>query len=331
MTTTSPAAVPAPVPVTILTGFLGAGKTTLLNRLLTGDHGLRVGVLVNDFGPINIDADLVVGVEEDMISLANGCVCCQIRDDLVDAVDRLLARPEPPEYILLEASGVADPLGIWTTFLDATTSDRIRLDSITCVVDAEQAFAYAAEAPELPLLKLRQIGCADLVVLNKTDLAGPEQTEAVRRWIDYNLRRVRIVEASYGDVPNEVLLGVGRFDPARLELEENRHEDHGEAFDTWSYVTDQPLSLAALELMIRRELPGTIFRCKGVVHSSEEPTRRSVLQAVGRRSEVVVADPWGDRSRHTRIVAIGRAGEVDGAELQARFDGCIAAPAGAAR
>ena len=112
------------VPLTVLTGFLGAGKTTLLNRILTGNHGLRVGVLVNDFGSINIDAELVVGVDDNMISLANGCVCCQIRDDLVESVMTLLARPEAIEYILLEASG-ADPAGIFMTFNDSNLRDRI--------------------------------------------------------------------------------------------------------------------------------------------------------------------------------------------------------------
>ena len=149
------------IPLTVLTGFLGAGKTTLLNRILTGDHGLRIAVLVNDFGSINIDADLVVGVESegDIISLANGCVCCNVRDDLVAAVTQMTARPEQPEYILLEASGVAEPSGIALTFMDEGMRDRIRLDSIMCVVDAEQVFA----APELMELKLRQIAFADML------------------------------------------------------------------------------------------------------------------------------------------------------------------------
>src|SRR5271167_3438178 len=205
------------VPMTILTGFLGAGKTTLLNRILTGDHGLRVGVLVNDFGSINIDAELVVGVDGNMISLANGCVCCQIRDDLTESVTALLARPETVEYILLEASGVADPAGIFMTFTDPNLRDRIRLDSVICVVDADQVFAHP-EYPPLMQLKLHQVGFADMLVLNKVGLAGPARVGKVRAWLHEHFNRLRIVETNHCEVPYEILLGVGRFDPARAGL-----------------------------------------------------------------------------------------------------------------
>ena len=312
------------IPVTILTGFLGAGKTTLLNRILNGEHGLRVAVMVNDFGAVNIDSSLVVGMDDQVISLSNGCICCQINDDLVRAVTGLMERSERPEYILIEASGIADPSSIAMTFTTPRFRSSIRLDSVTSIVDAEQVFAF----PKLEQLKLRQIAFSDLLILNKMDRVDRQGLARIKAWLGKHFRRIRIIESTYAEVPLEVLISVGRFDPAQLENDrlaqshdgQSRNRHHHQ-FATWSYESDRPLRLAKLR-RAAAALPENIYRVKGVVHSIDAPDRRAVLQVVGRRVDVALLQEWGEDTPRTQIVAIGAPGSLDTELLREKFDAC---------
>ncbi len=329
---------PGATPVTIITGFLGAGKTTLLNRILNGEHGLRVAVLVNDFGAINIDADLVVGVEDDVVSLANGCVCCSIRDDLIETIEMVLTRPESPEYILLESSGIADPSSIAVTFTDPKFRDRIRLDSIMCLVDAEQIFA----APEHMELKLRQMAFSDMIVLNKVDLVDQVQIQKVHDWLGSRFTRYRLVEAVNAEVPLEILLSVGRFDATEStkasescghgmdcdcagdasnanHVHDNTHHHSAALFSSISFETDEPVSLELLKKAMKTA-SGSIYRMKGIVLSSEAPDRRVILQAVGKRVDIAIEQPWGDRIPRTRVIAIGAKGALEESTIQSIFN-----------
>jgi G3E family GTPase len=313
------------VPLTILTGFLGAGKTTLLNRLLTGDHGRRVAVLVNDFGSVNIDAELVVGVDDNMMSLANGCVCCEIRDDLLDSVEQLVTMVDPPEHIVLEVSGVADPASIWATFAGSRHPEWLRLDGVICVVDTEQIFTNLDEAPDLLMLKARQIGFADLVILNKVDVAGPDLVDWVRKWIDTVMDKVRMIEAVQCDVPVSVLLGVDRPtgrpsspDDPLSDIDPPADHDHGTRFRTFTYETDEIFDESALRQMIHLRFPGTVYRCKGFVRVADG---MMLLQVVGRRMELT---PAPDVSGPSRIVAISTV-DLDEADVSASLDSCLVA------
>ncbi|NDJ84497.1 MAG: GTP-binding protein [Chloroflexi bacterium] len=328
------------IPITILTGFLGAGKTTLLNRILNGDHGLRIAVLVNDFGEINIDSQLVVDSAgaDDTITLSNGCICCTIRGDLVNATVDLLNRDIPPEYIIVETSGVSDPLEVALTFTDSKLNQYVAIDSILTVIDGEQ---FMALDRQYDFLKMNQVGMADIVIINKVDLLDEQTLQGLRDYIYSVMRDARILETTHGDVPLQLLLGIGHYRPERLasrapseihvhaegKPHDHAHSDHSQVFSTWSWQTDEPLSLKALQ-RATKALPASIYRAKGILYIKDSPNKQGVLQVVGRRVELSLdGKPWGETAPYTQIVAIGSYGSINPIALQQLFEATLASNA----
>lgn len=220
----------AAIPVTLITGFLGSGKTTMLNYILSHSQDLNVAVLVNEFGDIDIDSQLLVSIDRDMVQLSNGCICCTINDDLVDAVYRILKRPDPVDYIVIETTGIADPLPIMLTFLGTDLRDSARLDSVITLIDAETFTAehFQSEAA------LQQVLYGDMIVLNKTDLIPSEQVETLESIIRAIKPQARILSSEYGQLPLSLLLNVGGSDTTAYdeliqeEIQDSAtHEAHG--------------------------------------------------------------------------------------------------------
>ena len=315
------------VPVTVLTGYLGAGKTTLLNRLLTEQHGRKFAVIVNEFGELGIDNDLVVDAEEEVFEMNNGCICCTVRGDLIRIIDGLMKRKGRFDAILIETSGLADPAPVAQTFfVDEDVRSRTRLDSIVTVVDAKNFLQRLEDSHEAA----EQVAFADIVLLNKIDLVAAEEAARVEARIRAINPMARLHRTDHCALPVAELLDRGAFDLNRiLEIEpgflgEDDHE-HDDAITSVSLRASRPLDAHRFTTWISELLRVRgvdILRCKGILDLNNSPNRY-VFQGVHMLMDATVGRPWKDQEmRDSRFVLIGR--NLDAAALEAGFESCLA-------
>jgi cobalamin biosynthesis protein CobW len=306
------------LPVTLIGGFLGAGKTTLLNSLLLQGDGRRLAVLVNDFGELNIDAKLIVKVEGQQIELANGCICCSIRDDLVAGVERLLACDPAPEQLLVETSGVSDPGNILCTLNESRVRRRIFLENVVTVVDA--VHALDARETEYAALFERQVRGAYMIVLNRTAAAGVEKTRQVRELIDGLLPGASIFETADGTAPLTLVLGEAHLGQSTSFRIQPLADSNAHPFTSLVWRCERPLKRAEFSRAMQ-QLAGTVYRAKGFVNFRHYPLA-TLYQKVGSLESCVDGGAWGRLTPRTELVLIGVASNFDPGQITRALDAC---------
>lgn len=307
------------VPILLITGFLGAGKTTLINHLLREPGGRRLAAVVNDFGAIDIDADLLAGVSDDVVSLKNGCICCSLQGDLLQTLSAILRRDPAPDGIVIETSGVSNPAEIVGALLDPVIWKAAALDAVICVADARAL----TDQPELvdDALCRAQLAAADYIALSKTDLVSPGEHAAVRARLG-RLKPDRVIHAMVdGGLPPELLFSADLHRPAAGPA--IRIMAAMPAFQTMAWTSRAPLVMPGFQGVIGR-MSGSLVRAKGIVTFAERPDQAMLFQLVGTRATIGAAPAGLPQGDAVRLVFIARSGALDEAALGSSLAGCRA-------
>ena len=317
------------IPVTVLTGYLGSGKTTLLNRILTEPHGKKYAVIVNEFGEEGIDGDLIVGADEEIFEMNNGCICCTVRGDLIRIIGGLLKRGRGFDGIIVETTGLADPGPVAQTFfVDEDVKARTRLDGIVTVVDGKHLPQRLKDSPEAA----EQIAFADVILLNKMDLISAGEATTLETMLRNINPSAKIIRSERSSAPVNELLDIGAFDLNRILASEPDFLDHGHdhthdtGISSLSLTLEQPLDAEKYDAFMQNllaEKGGDLLRYKGILALKGNP-RKFAVQGVHMMMEGTNLAPWPDgEARQSRMVFIGRA--LDKKALRDGFAACVAA------